>query len=322
MKAKVSVIVPCYNAETDLRRCLDSLVGQTLKELEIVVVNDGSVDQTESIILEYQEKFPRKIVYVSLKENAGLGNARNVGMKKASGEYLGFVDSDDYVELGMFHLMYQQASRDHADVVECDFVWEYSTKEREDVGKPYQVGKEMLRFVRVMACNKIYRRTMIEEAKAHFAVGLKYEDILFTYQYVPYVKKVSFIRLPFYHYVQRPNSLANHQTIRVREIYQVLDQVWDFYREQQLFEEYYTELEYLCIRYILGSSFKRASRIQEKEDRKVVLDEGWNYLNTHFPDWKKNDYLKEGGLRNLYFRWMNPCLYALSAYFFKMRKWS
>lgn len=322
MKAKVSVIVPCYNAEKDLRRCLDSLFSQTLKDLEIVIVNDGSKDQTETIIQEYQEKYGNKIVYLPLKKNQGLGNARNLGMKHASGQYIGFVDSDDYVDPAMFQTMYEEAKRTDADLVECDFIWEYPNKEREDVGQSYEVGKEMLKKVRVMACNKIYKATMLKKSKCQFAVGLKYEDILFTYQYVPYVQKVAFVRLPFYHYVQRENSLANHQTIRVREIYFVLEQVLNFYHKKKFWDTYKEELEYLCTRYILGSSYKRASKIKERKIRRFVLKEGWKFLNETFPNWKQNVYLKESGFQNLYCRRMNRFFYYHNTWIFKLRKWT
>ena len=98
---KVSIIVPVYNVEPYLNKCLDSLVKQTLEDIEIIIVNDNSPDNSEQIILEYKEKYPDKIVYIK-KENGGVSSARNAGLEVARGEYIGFLDGDDYVSLDMF----------------------------------------------------------------------------------------------------------------------------------------------------------------------------------------------------------------------------
>ena len=125
---KVSVIVPVYNVEEYLERCLDSLVNQTLKDIEIIIVNDGSTDGSKEIIQKYLNKY-KNIVYLE-KENGGLSSARNYGIPYAKGEYIGFVDSDDYVELTMYEKMYNKAIEEKSDMVECDFIWEYPNKKR------------------------------------------------------------------------------------------------------------------------------------------------------------------------------------------------
>ena len=94
---KVSIIVPAYNVENYIERCIESLLSQTLKEIEIIIVNDGSTDQTKEKILPYIKKYPEKVIYLE-KENGGLSSARNYGMPYAKGEYIAFIDSDDYVE--------------------------------------------------------------------------------------------------------------------------------------------------------------------------------------------------------------------------------
>lgn len=315
---KVSIIVPCYNSSTYLERCMTSLLNQTLREIEIILIDDGSSDDTLSLLKKYEKEYKDMITVVALPKNKGLGNARNEGIKKASAEYIGFVDSDDYVDKNMFYEMYEKAKKDKSEVVECDFIWEFPDKNVVDVGREYTPLKEMLTRVRVMACNKIYKTTWLKRVNPQFAVGLKYEDVLFTYQYVPYVKKVSFIRTPFYHYVQRKSSLANHQTKRVREMYDVLQQVLDYYKEKNIYSEYKEELEYLFTRYLLGSSYKRASKIENRSDRRKVLKEGWAFLNATFPNWKKNIYLKDKGLKNIYLRRMNKFLYHTNTIIFRI----
>ncbi len=311
---KVSVIVPCYQGEDYISKCIDSLLKQSLEEIEIVLVNDGSRDKTLKIMRDYEKKYPDKIMVVDLKKNTGLGNARNVGVQKANGEYVGFVDSDDYVDKEMFEEMYKKGKEENSEIVECDVLWEYPDHVRNDVGCEYTSTKHMLKEIRVMACNKIYKKEFLTKVRPKFAVGLRYEDILFTYQYVPFVKNISYIRIPYYHYIQRQTSLANHQTKQVGDIYPVWNKVLDFYKEKKLDKTYKTELEYLYTRYILGSSFKRASKIKDKKDRHMVLEEGWYLLNKNFPNWKQNEYLKEKSKKNDYFRRMNHFFYRLSAF--------
>ena len=126
--AKVSVIIPVYNVEKYISRCLESLANQTLKDLEILIVNDGSTDNSRSIIEKYLKKHSLRIKYFE-KQNGGLSSARNYGLKYATGEYIAFLDSDDYVEKDMYEDMYKIAKKDDADMVECDFLWEWENTE-------------------------------------------------------------------------------------------------------------------------------------------------------------------------------------------------
>ena len=128
MTIKVSVIVPVYNVEKYLRQCLDSLVNQTLKDIEIICINDGTKDNSVEIINEYVKKCPN-IILIN-QENQGLGMARNNAMKHAKGDYIAFVDSDDWVDTDMYEVLYNKAIETDADIVECDYrmVFENSTK--------------------------------------------------------------------------------------------------------------------------------------------------------------------------------------------------
>ena len=134
---KVSVIVPFYNVEKYIDRCLNSLVNQTLEDIEIIIVNDGSKDNSETIAKEYSSKYKDKIIYLE-KENGGLSDARNYAIPYATGEYIAFLDSDDYVEVNMYEQMYEKAKKENADIVECDFLWEYPNEKIESKGKIYK----------------------------------------------------------------------------------------------------------------------------------------------------------------------------------------
>ena len=194
---EVSVIVPVYNVEKYLERCLNSLVNQTLENIEIIIVNDGTKDNSEEIIKKFMEKYPQKIVYLK-KENGGLSDARNYGIPYVKGEYIAFLDSDDYVEKDIYKEMYELAKKENSDMVECDFLWEYPNKVREDIGQVYNGKKEMLEKVRVVAWNKLIRKSILEKTQIQFPKGLRYEDVEFTYKLIPHLNKVSFLKKNIY----------------------------------------------------------------------------------------------------------------------------
>ena len=194
---KVSIIVPFYNVEGYIEKCLDTLVNQTLKDIEIILVNDGSKDNSEFIVKKYLDKYKDKIIYLE-KENGGLSDARNFGIPHATGEYIAFLDSDDYVEKDMYEKMYNIAKKENSDMVQCNFYWEYpdlNKKKIADMPK-YSGKKEMFEKTRVEAWNKLIKRDILEESKVEFPKGLRYEDVEFTYKLVPYINKVSFIEEP------------------------------------------------------------------------------------------------------------------------------
>jgi len=311
---KVSIIVPVYNVEKYLEKCLNSLVNQTLKEIEIIIVNDGSTDSSELIIKKFIEKYPEKIKYY-VKENGGLSDARNYGLQYVTGEYVAFLDSDDYVKLDLYEKMYTQAIQDNSDFVECDFIWEYKNKEKIDTGVIYINKKEMFVLARVVAWNKLIKTNLIKDNNLQFPKGLRYEDVEFFYKLLPYIKKFSFVKEPLIYYVQRNNSIVNTQNARTKEILEVLDNVINYYKEKNIFEEYYNEIEYNYARYLLCSSFLRMIKIKDKKIRNELLSDSWNKLNENFPKWKKNVYIKKyKNFKNLYMKTVNKITFKIYSF--------
>ncbi len=291
--AKVSVIVPIYNVEKYISKCLDSLDNQTLKDIQIILVNDGSKDSSGKIAEEYSKKNPNKFIYVK-KQNGGLSSARNYGLRYATGEYLCFLDSDDYIEPNTYEVMYEKAILENSDYVECDFIWEYANKSKLDIRVLYSNKKEMLQNVRVVAWNKLIKREIIEKNNITFPEGLRYEDVEFTYKLIPYLNNMSYVDMPLIHYVQRNNSIARMQNEKTAEIFCVLDRVIEYYKKNNIYEEYFKELEYNYARILLCSSLKRMCLIKDKTKRKELLNKNWEKLNKQFPRWKKNSIIKNG----------------------------
>ena len=308
---KVSVIVPIYNVEKYLEKCINSLLSQTLEDIQIILVNDGSKDNSGNIAKEYEKNNKDRVIYVE-KENGGLSDARNYGLKYATGDFIAFLDSDDYIEKNAYEKMYNKAIEENADYVECDFIWEFPNKIRVDKQYPYKNKKEMLSFVRVVAWNKLIKRQLIIDNNLEFPKGLRYEDVEFTYKLIPFINKFAYVDKPFIHYVQRKGSIANVQNERTAEIFTVLDNVIEFYKKNNIYEKYRDELEYNYARYLLCSSLKRMCKIKDKTIRKKLLTESWERLNLNFPNWKENVILKTVNIgKNKYMRTVNKSTYKI-----------
>ena len=308
---KVSVIVPIYNVEKYLEKCINSLLSQTLEDIQIILVNDGSKDNSGNIAKEYEKNNKDRVIYVEI-ENGGLSDARNYGLKYATGDFIAFLDSDDYIEKNAYEEMYNKAIEENADYVECDFIWEFPNKIRVDKQYPYKNKKEMLSFVRVVAWNKLIKRQLITDNNLEFPKGLRYEDVEFTYKLIPFINKFAYVDKPFIHYVQREGSIANVQNERTAEIFTVLDNVIEFYKKNNIYEKYRDELEYNYARYLLCSSLKRMCKIKDKTIREKLLTESWERLNLNFPNWKENVILKTVNIgKNKYMRTVNKSTYKI-----------
>ena len=314
---KVSVIVPVYNVEKYISRCLTSLVNQTIDDLEIILVNDGTKDNSEQIIRQFKKDY-KNIIYVK-KENGGLSSARNFGLIYATGEYVAFLDSDDYVDRAIYQKMYEKAKATNSDYVECDFIWKYPDHEKIDVGFRYKDKKEMFEKARVVAWNKLIKREIIIDNKLEFPVGLHYEDIEFFYKLLPYINNFSFVEEPLIYYVQRDNSIVNKQDSRTKQIFKVLDNVISYYKKIGLYNEYEKQIEYTYARILLCSSLKRMIQIPDKLTREMLLTETWQNLNSKFPNWKQNELLKKNNSVNgIFMKTMNNFSFKIYTKFLRI----
>ena len=176
----------------------------------------------------------------------------------------------------------------------------------------------MLEKARVVAWNKLIKRKIIEKEKIEFPLGLRYEDVEFFYQLIPYLNKVAFVKKCFIHYTQREDSIANTQNIRTKEIFTVLENVISYYQEKGFYEEYKTELEYNYVRFLLCSSLKRMCKIKDKIQRKQALKENWEHIQTKFPNWRKNEILKKKNLKNFYIKSNNKITYKIYCFFLQL----
>ena len=313
----LSVIVPCYNGEKFIGRCLESLVNQTLQDIEIIVINDGSTDNSQDIIDSYANKYHNIQAYKI--PNSGIADARNFGVSKVETPYFGFLDCDDYTDVTMFEKMYNNAIETNAQVVVSNFYWVKGKKKRLEKEGPYNTGKDMLIHLFAVLWNKIYDTEFVRSTNIRFPSGNRYEDAYFLYCLAPNIERLAFVDEAFVHYVQHENSITHNNNEEVKNMITIFDNILNYYAHTNRYDEYHDELEYLHIKFFLGNSFLRSARIDDKQDRDYTIQLGWNMLNDEFPDWHHNHYLKElPGLKNLYFRMVYDWNVMLFAYLFRI----
>lgn len=308
---KVSVIVPVYNTKQYLKRCMDALVNQTLEDIEIVVVNDGSTDDSLQVLKEYEAKYPEKVRILS-KENGGQATARNLGIRECTGEYIGFADSDDCIDTTMFEKMYRLAQEKDCDLVECHYHYiqesEQGNKELKTRGniREYSSQKDMFIDPQVSPWNKLYRREVLLDSGVDFPEGLIYEDTAFYIKTIPFVKTSAYLPEKLVYYFLRGNSTMNaNKSRRVGNIFDVLKDILDFYKEKGYYEEYKAELEYFCTKIVLCSSLSRIGRVEDRKIQTELLDKSFAFLQENFPEYRKNKYFtgKIGYYIKLVRRW-------------------
>lgn len=292
---KVSVIVPVYGVEKYIAKCLDSLVNQTLKDIEIIVVNDGSPDNSQKIIDKYVKKYPDKVKSY-IKENGGQGSARNYGLAKAKGEYIGYVDSDDFINLNMYEKLYNKAKeKDNLDVVICGAKKIYDDNYNTAINPLFlktNNNKTNAFFGDVGVCNKIYKKEILLNNKLAFRENVWYEDLAFTCKVIINSQKIDFINEPLYNYLVRKGSTMNNSNInRNLEILDAFDDILEYINSKKQYSIYYSYIEYLAIYHIFIVAITRVINIKGVKGKKQVIDKMQSYMKDKFPNYRKNKYI-------------------------------
>lgn len=270
---KLSVIIPVYNAEKYLRECVDSVLGQTENDLEIILVNDGSPDSSGAIIADYAARYPDKVTAITV-ENGGQGRARNFGIDAARGEFLSFIDSDDYIEPDMYALMLAAAEENDADVVVCDMEKRFDDGKREYVHAALQ---DALLASAGSSSNKIFRRSTVGDIR--FPVGLWYEDFAFSAKLLMLSRKTVFVEKPLYIYRCGQTSTMNNNNARKNlDILAIMRDVRDFAAAGGYQDGY----EFLLINHVLLDSIKRLA-VQSSPEKREVIGALRGYVRENIP---------------------------------------
>ncbi|CEK31312.1 glycosyl transferase [[Clostridium] sordellii] len=295
---KVSIIVPVYNVKPYLNKCMDTLVNQTLNEIEIIVVNDGSTDGSIDIIKKYKEKYPNKIVVID-KGNEGVGEARNSGIKIAKGEYLGFVDSDDYIETNMFEVLYKNAKDKNSDIAICQFKnvdENYNLLDTENIYlKPnIKTSEDLDQLIKINPApwNKIYKKELFIKNDVYFT-KYWFEDLEAITKVLLSSERISFVDQKLYCYLYRRSTSSSNiiKKDKIYDIFNIFDSIILYLKNKNKYNLYKEVIEFYFIKHI--TSYLIQIKSLDNEDYNNVSNKVKNYLNTNFKDWKNNKYLSQ-----------------------------
>lgn len=284
----ISIIVPIYNAEKYIAKCVDSLVNQTKKELEFILINDGSTDNTEEIIKTYKDK---RIKYYKNK-NQGIGKTRNFGISKSTGKYIMFLDSDDYLSKNACQKMYEKILESNSDLVICDFYKVYDYGKTEEVKLPnfsetnLKIRPSIINEINLAPWNKIYKRELIIKNKIKFIENLKYEDAPFVIEALSKAKKISKLNESLNYYVIHGNSETTVRDERCFDILKIVDIIRRNTKDKKYLKE---EVDKLTVKIITNYTVQQRNQ-KKKEIGMKFIDEAFIYLKREVPDYRNNKY--------------------------------
>lgn len=276
-RPEISVIVPVYRVEGFIEECVTSVLKQTFLDFELILVDDGSPDRCPQLCEEMAEKDDR--IHVIHKENGGLSSARNAGMKIASGKYLFFLDSDDYLHPKTLETLYGIAKRESCDIVSCEFrktqerYWEYRPEDQSDALCEFLSREEALEKMyspahafSVVACAKLYYKELFEGIE--YPTGRLHEDEFTTYKLIFRSKKIAFLHAGYYNYYQNPQSIT-HAAYRMQRLdaLSALKEQLVFLEKEQL-QEAFLQLQWVYLTALM-EHFYQVSKMPRK-DRSIL----------------------------------------------------
>lgn len=297
---KLSVIIPVYNVEKYVEKCLDSVIYPELSDYEIIIVNDGSTDSSPEICIGYEKKYPGLIKLITTV-NGGLGTARDVGIDAASGEYILFLDSDDFLSPNALPEMYEYLKEsfdilffDIRSVNEDGRLLKYINGCKIEGEFTLETFPELL-FEMPSAWNKIYRRSLFTENRIYYPGRVWYEDMYVTPRLYTLAEKMLSVHKPWHNYLQRAGSITNNRnTSRNLEIIPAVNSMLDAFRNAGLYEKYFSQLEYSAFYNQVITSIARVNLADRKSDVQNRLFEDFK---SKFPDYLRNSYVRNMGMK-------------------------
>lgn len=272
-REKISVVVPCYNVEKYVEKCIDSLIAQTYENIEIIVIDDKSTDNTYEILKDLYKKYNKKFILLQNEKNGGLAYTRNVGIKIATGKYIGFIDSDDYVDKDYYNNLVEQMIQDDADLVVNDIQLvdeNYQNIAPVTIACNGKINKKNIvdNGLAASACNKILRKDLLE--KYPFYEGKINEDIASVLPVVIHSNKVTYTNKSVYNYVQRKGSIQNSTFSEKR--FDTFDSVNLCLERIKDVEDYNTYKDVIILHQILEVYIYILIEIDDEEKRKYLID--------------------------------------------------
>lgn len=303
----ISLIIPVYNVLPYLRKCLDSVAAQAYPALEVILVNDGSTDGGLAILEEYAAKYPHFHCYTI--ENSGLGGARNYGLTKATGEYILFLDSDDYIAENCVEVLMSAAAKTDSDIIisNCCDVTEDGTvllqyKHQYRSATTSLSQEPEILFNRASAWGKLYKRSLLEGFS--FVSREWYEDMRLIPKLYLHAKSITYVDDSLFYYVQRKGSIMNSAKLpRNLEIIDAFEDLFSYYQAQGAFSQYQDALHFLIIEHIAVAGITRVV-MGAGAEKKEILEKLQRYLES-FDRIYKNPYLKNLARNRKIILWCN-----------------
>lgn len=300
---EVSIIIPFNNVENYIEQCLSTVISQTLKDIEIILINDASTDKSRSIVLDFMQK-DKRIKLIELKERKGQGFARNRGIELAKGEYIGFVDSDDFIEPDMFEKMYNTAKNSGCDIIMC-LVKEYDDLNDKYITSDYyslaplcglknnifsaKDTKDNILDINVALWNKIYKRSYLKKTGEKFPEGFIYEDLPFFFgTYLP-AEKIQIIWEFFYNYrINRKNSTMQQFNNKILDRLPMVSLTYEKLKNTP----YLKDLQYKIKGWIINDLFHRYTLLKENYHKEFFFQmkkifESLEIKDIDNPYWKR-----------------------------------
>ena len=284
----ISVIVPIYNSEAYLNKCIDSLINQTKKDIEIILVNDGSTDASDKIIKSYKDK---RIKYYKNKNN-GIGYSRNFGIDKSNSKYIMFLDSDDYLDIHACEELYKKIEKDKSDVVVSDFIKSHNGTDEiikiNDFKKTnLNKNSNILLDINLSPWNKIYSSKLIKDNNIRFPEDIKYEDVLFVLECLDKANNISKLNKALNYYIVRDNSETKTYDKKVFDILEVVK------RFRSYFNNRYSEtIDKLTVKILTNYTIQQRYQVSIKDGYKFI-DKVFNLFEKEIPDYKNNKYYED-----------------------------
>ncbi len=285
----ISIIVPIYNASKYLKKCLDSLVNQTKKELEFILVNDGSTDDSESIIKNYKDD---RIKYFK-RSNHGIGKTRNFGISKSTGKYIMFLDSDDYLKTDACEVLYKKIEKEKLDLVVCDFYRVNSNVLEEKINDfkntSLKDNPKLLLDINLAPWNKIYRSDLIKQNEIKFMEDLKYEDAPFVALALLKSRKIGKVNETLVYYRVHDKSETTVRDERIFDIIKIVDIIRGYFKNYDWSRDV---VDTLTIKILVNYNIQQRN-ISDKKLRNKFIDSAFDYFERNIPNYRQNSYFKE-----------------------------
>lgn len=291
LNRKVSVIVPVYNVEKYLRKCIESILSQTYSNIELLLIDDGSKDSSGQICDEFASKDTR--VKVIHKQNGGVSSARNLGIEKATGDYIGFVDSDDFISPEMYRVLVEMIEETQVDIAICGYLKEVSPGEykrywEEDVecilSQQEQLNNLLTnRFYSCSCCDKLFRKELITALRFDEKIK-QYEDMLFMFQAMKKSEKAAYISEPYYYYRTNMGSAStaafNDSMMGIIDVSETItDEVAAKYPEiKKVAKREFVRNNIMCMQNAAKSGYKNRKEISRMQ-KNIRINIGW-YLSS------------------------------------------